>query len=159
MRSFSGIAGVFQRTVDKDLRVSPVPVRRCASNTERFGRLLCRQAGEEAELDERCLLRRFLSKPVQRVAYQQDLFSPIVRRTARLVQESSPERLRGVASNPPVGHFEPVSIGSPNHLPRSECVSFHECGGQGDSGALDPETDAAVRDGWRRSTGQELLVP
>src|SRR5262245_13654422 len=35
---------------------------------------------------------------------------------------------------------------------------FTKCGGQDDSGALDPETDAAVRGGWRRPTGQELLV-
>jgi len=35
---------------------------------------------------------------------------------------------------------------------------FHECGGQDDFSALDSETDAAVRGGWRRPTGQELLV-
>ena len=45
-----------------------------------------------------------------------------------------------------------------HHLSWPEYVSVHECGGQDDSGALDPETDAAVRAGWRRPTGQELLV-
>ena len=55
---------------------------------------------------------------------------------------------------------EPQSSGFGNtNLSRPEYVSVHECGGQGDAGALGPETDAAIRGGWRRSSGQEILVP